>query len=112
MSMLTTSLQYSAEAIADMEKLHKVGTFIKADETELAYVTEEDDNGADRMVYGWGTTCPVELVDGVHECKSFKGKHNCCQSVISESMARNYLARHIYESSNHPTHGEKMHRLK
>ena len=109
--MLTTTFQYSAKAIANMEETHKDGTFMKSSERELDYVKEEDDTGADRMVYGWGTTCPIELVDGVHECKSFKSKHNCCLSVISETMARNYLAKHIYESSNHPTHGEKMHRL-
>ena len=107
MSMLTTTFQYSLEAIAEMEVAHRNETFMKSDEKELDYVNEEDDIGADRMVYGWGTDCPIELADGVHECKSFKGKHNCCQSVISEAMARNYLAKHIYESANHPTHGMK-----
>ena len=70
-------------------------------------MNEEDDNGEDRPVYEWGPTCPVELVDSAHTCKPFKLKHNGCQSVVSETMARNYLAKHIFDSSNHPQCGNK-----
>ena len=88
-SMLTTTFQYSLEAIAEMEVAHADETFMRSDEKELTYVCEEDDIGEDRMVYGWGPVCPIALNDGVNMCKSFKVKHNCCQSVVGESMARN-----------------------
>ena len=87
--------------------LHADQLFLMADDTELAYVAPEYDTGEDRMLYGFGQICPIELNAGVDLCKSFKAKHNCCQSVVSETMARNYLARHAYDSSNHPTWGNK-----
>ena len=105
--MSTNTFAYSLEDLSALEYTHAVETFMKSDEKELLYVDEADDTGEDRTVFGWGPCCPIELNDGVRMCKSFKVKHNCCQSVVCESMARNYLAKHLFDSSNHPTHLDK-----
>ena len=89
-----------------MELVHQEQKFLKAEETELLYVDDQDDTGEDRPIYGFGPCCPIELKEGVGMCKSFKIKHNSCKSVICESFARNYLAKHCFDSSNHPTHGD------
>ena len=89
------------------DDIHADQQFMKADEYELAYVAPEDDTGEDRMLYGFGQICPIELNAGVVLCKSFKAKHNCCQSVVSSTLARNYLAKHAFDSSNHPSHSNK-----
>jgi len=34
-------------------------------------------------------------------CKSFKDKLYSCRSVTSDKIARNYLAKHAFDSSNH-----------
>ena len=70
------------------DDIHADQQFMKADEYELAYVAPED--GEDRMLYGFGQICPIELNAGVDLCKSFKAKKKCCQSVVSETMAGNY----------------------
>ena len=90
-----------------MELRHGYEMFLNADEMELLYVDEEDDTGEDRPVFGWGPSCPIEMNAGVRFCYSFITNHNCCRSVVSESMARNYLARHCFDSSSHPTHLDK-----
>ena len=105
--MSTNTFAYSLETLAEMELMHEDEKFMKADDKELLYVAEADDPGEERTVFGFGPCCPIELKDGVDMCKSFKLKHNCCSSVVSESLARNYLAKHIFDSSNHPTHGDK-----
>ena len=104
--MITNTFHYSLEAIVSMELVHNEQKFLKAEETELLYVDDQDDTGEDRAVFGWGPCCPIELKEGVGMCKSFKIKHNSCKSVICESFARNYLAKHCFDSSNHPTHGD------
>ena len=104
--MITNTFHYSLEAIVSMEMVHNEQKFLKAEETELLYVDDQDDTGEDRAVFGWGPCCPIELKEGVGMCKSFKIKHNSCKSVIGESFARNYLAKHCFDSSNHPTHGD------
>ena len=53
---------------------------MKADEYELAYVAPED--GEDRMLYGFGQICPIELNAGVDLCKSFKAKKTKMNRVI------------------------------
>ena len=110
--MDTTTFQYSVDTLAHLDLKHESEHFINREESELAYVNEEDDTGEDRLVYGWGDVCPVPLIAGVDVCRSFKQKHNCCSSVVSEPIARNYLAKHIFDSSNHPTHGDKKASLK
>ena len=105
--MHTTTYSYSPEALAEMELEHQDEKFLNADETELLLVDEADDTGEDRIVYGWGDVCPIALNDGVNTCETFRLKHNCCESVVSASMARNYLAKHLFESTNHPSHGDK-----
>ena len=87
--MLTTTFSYSVDTLATLELSHESEIFMKQDERELLYVNEEDDTEEDRIVYGWGEVCPIELVDGVDMCKSFTLKHNCCSSVVAESLARN-----------------------
>ena len=104
---LSNTFQYGLMESVAMELRHGYEMFLNADEMELLYVDEEDDTGRDRPVFGWGPCCPIELNAGVNMCKSFRIKHNCCRSVVSESMARNYLARHCFDSSNHPTHLDK-----
>ena len=105
--MHTTTYSYSPEALAEMEMEHQDEKFLDPDEAELLYVDEADDTGEDRIVYGWGDVCPIALNDGVNTCKTFRLKHNCCESVVSASMARNYLAKHLFESTHHPSHGDK-----
>ena len=68
---MSTTFEHSPAALADMEMMHNEEKFLKADEKELLYVNEADDNGEDRTVYGWGPCCPVELREGVNMCKSF-----------------------------------------
>ena len=108
-SSMTSSntFAYNSADQAILETAHDYEEFINANEKELFYVDEADDNDEDRSIYGWGRTCPVELVDGVEVCKSFKAKHNKCESVVCEAMARNYLAQHLFNSTNHPMHGDK-----
>jgi len=102
-----TTFAYSAYVVDDLEKkLAEEKGFECADDWELTYVTEQDDTGEDRLIYGFGQSCPLELANGVVVCRSFKNKFNCCQSVVSESLARNYLAKHAFDSSNHPTQGD------
>ena len=104
--MHTTTYSYSPEALAEMEMEHQDEKFLDPDEVELLYVDEADDTGEDRILYGWGKVCPIARLDGVNTCKSFT-RHNCCESVVSESMARNYLAKHLFESTHHPSYGDK-----
>ena len=104
---LSSTFQYSLMESVAMELRHGYEMFLNADEMELLYVDEEDDTGRDRPVFGWGPCCPIELNAGVNMCKSFRIKHNCCRSVVGESMARNYLAKHCFDSPNHPTHLDK-----
>ena len=105
----TNTFQYSIADSVRMELMHEDQKFLEADETELLYVDEQDDTGEDRPRFGFGPYCPIELTHykGVSMCRSFRIKHNCCRSVVSESMARNYLARHCFDSSHHPTHLNK-----
>ena len=91
-----------------MELRHGYEMFLNADEMELLYVDEEDDTGEDRPVFGWGPSCPIEMNAGVRFCYSFITNHNSCRSVVSESMARNYLARHCFSCSNHRTYLDKQ----
>ena len=70
---------------------------------ELNDVLPEDDTGDDRLIFGFGQKCPLELKPGVDLCTSYK-KHGCCTSVVSETLARNYLFQHAFHSSNHPTY--------
>ena len=105
----TNTFQHSMEDLVRMELMHEDQEFLEADETELLYVDEQDDTGEDRPRFGFGPYCPIELTHykGVNMCRSFRIKHNCCRSVVGESMARNYLAKHCFDSSNHPTHLNK-----
>ena len=108
-TMMTNTFQYSIADSVRMELMHEDQKFLEADETELLYVDEQDDTGEDRPRFGFGPYCPIELTHykGVNMCRSFRIQHNCCRSVVGESMARNYLAKHCFDSSNHPTHLDK-----
>ena len=78
--------------------------FIDQSATEPYWVEESDDTGEPRNVYGFGDTCPLAA-----SCQSFKNKKNCCKSMVCEEFAQNYLAKHAWESSNHP---ETQHKKK
>ena len=104
----SNTFAYSPETLHELEmNLKEEKGFENPDDWELRYVSDADETGEDRLVYGFGSVCPLARGSGVDVCKAFKSKHNCCQSVVSEWLARNYLAKHAFESSNHPTHNDK-----
>ena len=86
MTSSNTFAYYSADQ-AILETAHDYEEFINANEKELFYVDEADDNDTDRTIFGFGRDCPIELVGGVKVCRSFKAKSNRCESAVCEAMA-------------------------
>ena len=103
----SNSFQLSVDALNELDRMHDNHQFVKYDKVELYLVKPEDDPVTERIVYGFGSSCPLALAKGVTMCKSFKEKLFCCKSVLSRKMARNYLAKHAFDSDNHPTKNDK-----
>lgn len=62
--------------------------FLKYDETEFHMFLAEDERDEERIVFGFGNTCPLQLDEDVKVCKS----------VVPEKD----LAKHACDSYNHP----------
>ena len=102
----TSTYEYSDDDLAALEKLHDDMHWIPYDSTELYMVKEEDDDKrCERMHFGFGTVCPLPLVNGVGCCKIFEKKKWYVKSCVSRKVAFNYLAKHAFESTNHPSYG-------
>ena len=67
----------------------------------------EDERSEDRVIYGFGNQCPLELVEGATVCKTFKEKRYGCRSCVSEAVSRNYLAKRAFDSLSHISRGKK-----
>ena len=105
--MQSNSFAWSADDIAWFEAMHARREFLASDEVECFVVEPADDTSEDRVIYGFGQQCPLELVDGANVCKTFKEKRYGCKSCVSEAISRNYLAKHAFDSSNHPSCGQR-----
>jgi hypothetical protein len=100
----TSTYEYSDVDLAALEKLHDDMQWIPYDSTELYMVKEEDDNKRyERVHFGFGTVCPLPLVNGVGCCKIFEKKKWYVKSCVSRKVAFNYLAKHAFECVNHPS---------
>ena len=90
-------------AVDDIEKALDMHNDLKwidrAIETHECRVVEDDD--ATWSIFHFGTKCPLELKAGILSCKSFSEKQKGCKSYVCESFARNYLAHHGFDSTNH-----------
>ena len=90
-------------AVDDIEKalgMHNDLKWIdRAIETHECRVVEDDD--VTWSIFHFGTKCPLELKAGVLSCKSFSTSRFSCKSYVCESFARNYLAHHGFDSTNH-----------
>ena len=89
-----------------MDKHHRE-EWVDFESTEILWepAPGTEDDGEDRLLYHFGDICPLPLWDGAqpHEqCRSYKDKQRYCSSLECEEFARNYLAKHAYESTNHP----------
>jgi hypothetical protein len=104
---VSTTFEYSDEDLKLLEEHHDDMLWIPYDSTELYLVTIEDDTRTDRTHYGFGNVCPLGLARGVDCCKKFEKKVWSVKSCVSRKMAYNYLAKHAFDSSNHPTMGDK-----
>jgi hypothetical protein len=103
---MTSTLEYSDDALAALDKLHDDMCWIPYDSTELYIVNEEDDDKqVVRTHYGFGDVCPLPLAFGVDCCKKFEKNVWLVKSCVSRKLAYNYLAKHAFESSNHPSMG-------
>jgi hypothetical protein len=100
------SFKMSDDAVKKLDKLYDDGKFVLHDNEQYMNVKEEDDTGEDRIIYGFGLTCPLAMAEGRSMCKSFRDNFFCCQSVVSGKMARNSLAKHAFLSDDHPTQHE------
>ena len=88
----------------DMQEEHQTEGWSKLVEGEFLnqnyepyWVDENEDTKEVRIMYGFGNVCPFSAT-----CKSFKDKKNKCLSAVCADFARNYLAKHCYDSINHP----------
>ena len=70
----SNSFQLSVDALNELDRMHDNHQFVKYDKVELYLVKPEDDPGTERIVYGFGSSCPLALAKGVTMCKSFKEK--------------------------------------
>ena len=104
----SNSLAMIPEDIAYLESATENLDFLDRDATDLFLVSEEDDTFEDRVIYGFGNTCPLELSDSNGQCRSFKEKLYGCRSCISAGVAKNYLAKHAFDSSRHPSCGDEQ----
>ena len=96
----SNSFKHSDEKLGEMQQMHDNEAFMDPKQIELYVVDVADDDGSNREVHGFGDVCPLELTQGVQECKAFK-KHHKCQSRVMAKCARNYLAMHAFNSANH-----------
>ena len=97
--LTSNTFELSENDIRALEEEHEYRIFLDCEATELWLVAEEDDLGEDRTIYGFGSTCPLPIADshsGGGDCKAFKKNFYGCRSCISESVARNYLAKHAF----------------
>jgi hypothetical protein len=81
--------------------------FLDQNEWEQPWVEREEDMlDMVRTRFHFGDRCPLQLKDGIEECKSFK--HNKERYVSNRDIhfATNYLAKQAYESSNHVSNGK------
>ena len=92
---------------AKIDKMFRSNKFVDMHEVELFNPSEQDDTGEDRVIYGFGTTCPLPLTPGIKECRSFKDKLCGCRSAISETASRLHLAKPALDSGNHAAHGNR-----
>ena len=93
------------------EKLDEMNTkngnheFLVAENVEKYIPTEEEEDcfgKPKRTRYHFGNDCPLQLGDD-YECKAYAWKHKRCSSMICADFARNYLAKHAFDSGNHPS---------
>jgi hypothetical protein len=104
---MTSTFEYSDDAFAALEKLHDDMCWIPYDSTELYLVNvEDDDKQVVRTHYGFGSVCPLPLAFRVDCCKKIEKKVWLVKSCVSRKLAYNYLAKHAFESSNHPSMGD------
>ena len=102
----TSTYEYSDDDLAALDKLHDDMHWIPYDSTELYLVKEEDDDKrVERMHFGFGSVCPLPLASSVLCCKRFEKKVWYVKSCVSRKVAFNYLAKHAFESTNHPSYG-------
>ena len=86
-------------------ELHYSGCFLDFEQFENPWPSADEEayfGNPDRALYHFGSTCPLELAEGADQCKAFKQKCYSCRSYVREEFARNYLAKHAFESGNHP----------
>ena len=96
-------LEMQQDVLDEHRQRHDMQKFIGPTEVEQYFVREEDDQPDKiRQTFGFGDTCPLPMWDGQHECKAFRMKASKCSSVMCETFARNYLAKHAFDSGNHP----------
>ena len=92
-----------ADVIQKHHDMHYNKQFIQNTVENFFFSEADDEPTTTRQGFAWGTLCPLELVSGVKKCMSFKNKCNSCTSMIDDIHARNYLAKHAWTSTNHPT---------
>jgi hypothetical protein len=97
------TFKVSPREIRVLDKLYDEGKFVLHDNEMYMNVKAEDDTGEDRIVYGFGLMCPLPVKKGSPWCQSYRTTYRCCQSVISEKMARNFLAKHAFFGDCHST---------
>ena len=94
--------------------VHGQQEFLHWSEVERPHIPaqEDEDKSVKRTIYHFGSECPLALWDGAtpdDSCKAFTQKLQGCKSFICSEFAQNYLAKHAFDSSNHPnTRGDKM----
>ena len=95
--------------IADGLLLHADLKWVDPHKFDNAVIDESVDTGEDRCVFTFGAVCPLPLGSDKDKCRSYKDKLNQCRSYSCSEFARNYLARHAYDSTNHPdTNGRRQ----
>ena len=97
------TFKVSPREIRVLDKLYDEGKFSVHNHEMFQNVLAEDDTGENRIVYGFGVKCPLPVKTGSTWCKTYRTTYSCCQSVVSEKMARNFLAKHAFFGDCHTT---------
>ena len=92
-SVAMAAFLYSEVEVEQFNAIHDNGQFVDMHAVELYMVSEEDDTKEDRIFYSLGKTCPLQRGEGCRNCRAFKDKLWYCQSMVSEKVARNHLAK-------------------
>ena len=67
--MFSNSFALTPEDIENLEANNDAQTFLNRETQDLFFVKEEDEVCEDRVIHGFGNTCPLDLVDVLDPCK-------------------------------------------